>query len=616
MMKQMKRWFSALLVLCLMVGLIPISVRAVAPKVALRDMQTHVWAQLQEMPELGGSYYYGTSSVTADEYFVDIYSNLVSYAPVHLMLYDNGELYISQEEVPGAEGFQKVMDNVREISAFRVPLLKATSYTSTSSNQYFVPAYYEDPEDIQLTVVVTEDDDLYLLGVPREYPEENQHLEHWTYHAKYVDRRDFQVHDSDYDFYHEYNVDMEFPFPYSDSSNIPVKIASGIEHIVPGYEYSLSFVRKDRDGDSIDTVNRGDSGFYIDALGNSYFGFPTLTDTIKLANENIIGYDNGLYLTENGVLHNIDGESIAYDVKDYSSEFYLTNEGLLYDMDGKRLMSGVKTLVEDASKGSSWYEFGEVVKVGVVCIKEDDSLWTVTYEGAPFKVMEDVAAVYGCRFAVRSNGDIYMLEESSDGDILPRKILSGSGIAPNPAPTLHAGKIFKDASSWALIDLRSARDSGLTIPVDGLSYNKSITRERFAEVAVRLYESLSGRKAPVATINPFTDTNNPEILKAYSLGIVKGISSTTFSPENLIDRESIAVMLKRAVDASGARLPSGSTKQFHDEEQISGWAKEAVTAMTTANVIKGTGADMFSPKGTTTVEQAVILSWRVLSSIK
>jgi hypothetical protein len=36
----------------------------------------------------------------------------------------------------------------------------------------------------------------------------------------------------------------------------------------------------------------------------------------------------------------------------------------------------------------------------------------------------------------------------------------------------------------------------------------------------------------VLSNNPFKDTTNPEILKAYDLKIVKGTSADTFSPLN------------------------------------------------------------------------------------
>ena len=61
---------------------------------------------------------------------------------------------------------------------------------------------------------------------------------------------------------------------------------------------------------------------------------------------------------------------------------------------------------------------------------------------------------------------------------------------------------------------------------------KPITREEFAELAVLLYEKVTDKSETVSP-NPFTDTTNPQILKAYKLGITAGTSQTTFSPKVL-----------------------------------------------------------------------------------
>ena len=45
-----------------------------------------------------------------------------------------------------------------------------------------------------------------------------------------------------------------------------------------------------------------------------------------------------------------------------------------------------------------------------------------------------------------------------------------------------------------------------------------------------------------ATVNPFTDTYDAEVLKAYNPGITNGTSETTFSPEELITREQMATI--------------------------------------------------------------------------
>ncbi|HWQ29985.1 MAG TPA: S-layer homology domain-containing protein [Negativicutes bacterium] len=121
---------------------------------------------------------------------------------------------------------------------------------------------------------------------------------------------------------------------------------------------------------------------------------------------------------------------------------------------------------------------------------------------------------------------------------------------------------------------------------------KPITREEFAELAVKLYEKVTGKAAVANSTNPFTDTKNPEILKAYQLGITQGTSATTFTPAELTNREQVATMLSRAIKVMvpGADFSTQGSPTFTDQSQISSWAVEHVKFMSKAGIIKGTAS--------------------------
>ena len=142
---------------------------------------------------------------------------------------------------------------------------------------------------------------------------------------------------------------------------------------------------------------------------------------------------------------------------------------------------------------------------------------------------------------------------------------------------------YSNASNWAKPELQKAYDLGL-IPaiLDGADMTKPITREEFAELAVMLYEKVSNKKSEPFSPNPFTDTINPQILKAYKIGITAGTSPTTFSPKVLIDREQCAAMLFRTIKAI---YPNGDysitgVKDFLDQKDIShGLSKQQNTCL-------------------------------------
>ena len=89
--------------------------------------------------------------------------------------------------------------------------------------------------------------------------------------------------------------------------------------------------------------------------------------------------------------------------------------------------------------------------------------------------------------------------------------------------TLNDGFVFEtgEASEWAKDELARADELGL-IPetLEGADLTADITRAEFAAVAVKVYEALANGEAIPAVINPFTDTSDIEILKAYNIGVI------------------------------------------------------------------------------------------------
>ena len=175
------------------------------------------------------------------------------------------------------------------------------------------------------------------------------------------------------------------------------------------------------------------------------------------------------------------------------------------------------------------------------------------------------------------------------------------------AVTIGSGSFYSDASTWAESELKKANELGL-IPdiLKGADMTKPITREEFCELAVLLYDKVKETMAEPASTNPFTDTTNSQILKAYSLGITTGTSTTTFSPNMLINREQCAAMLFRAIKAIApdADYSVASIKDFPDQKDISSWAVDATKYMSKLGIIKGDASGNFMPKATTTAQTA------------
>ena len=94
---------------------------------------------------------------------------------------------------------------------------------------------------------------------------------------------------------------------------------------------------------------------------------------------------------------------------------------------------------------------------------------------------------------------------------------------------------WSNASKWALEELNKAKEMEIIPEIfNGEDLTANITRREFAHVAVKLWEKVSGQTVAAGPKDPFEDTDDPEVLKAYNLEITKGTSETTFSPDELI----------------------------------------------------------------------------------
>lgn len=176
-------------------------------------------------------------------------------------------------------------------------------------------------------------------------------------------------------------------------------------------------------------------------------------------------------------------------------------------------------------------------------------------------------------------------------------------------------------SAWAAPEVNKAVEQQLVTDKILAEFPKNITREEFCELAVLLYEKLTGTKAE-AGVDNFLDTDNPEVLKAFKLGIVQGTNpeKTLFSPNLEITREQISAMLFRTLQAAMPQLQA--TGEFKvtvlDADQISPWALSAVKFMNSNGIINGTpannGAVYFLPKSNTTREMAISLVLRAFQT--
>lgn len=178
-------------------------------------------------------------------------------------------------------------------------------------------------------------------------------------------------------------------------------------------------------------------------------------------------------------------------------------------------------------------------------------------------------------------------------------------------------------SDWAKDEVANAILAGL-VPKELMGqYGNAITREEFCTLMVTLLERESGKNISefaasksVKYSNPFTDTNNTDVGFAYALGIVKGVSTTTFDSSRTITRQEAATMLARTGSVLGLTPQTALT--FTDKGQFADWASESITyvsglsdSINSYRVMTGTGNGNFSPLATYSRQQAILTSVRM-----
>ncbi|MCL2548099.1 MAG: hypothetical protein FWE76_02910 [Symbiobacteriaceae bacterium] len=193
------------------------------------------------------------------------------------------------------------------------------------------------------------------------------------------------------------------------------------------------------------------------------------------------------------------------------------------------------------------------------------------------------------------------------------------------------------ASSWAMISVLQAEEMGLIPPVlQSADLRQAINRGEYAALAVRLFEFLTGEEAGLPANNPFSDTADPEVLKAYQNNLMVGVSATEFQPHVLLNRETAATALANLARRclipdwqKGANYKVDFTMPplFSDDEYISDWARESVYFMASLGIIRGMENNIIAPRNVTadqvsinfagaSREQAIIMIGRMAEDLQ
>ena len=178
--------------------------------------------------------------------------------------------------------------------------------------------------------------------------------------------------------------------------------------------------------------------------------------------------------------------------------------------------------------------------------------------------------------------------------------------------------VFED--DWFYDDVKFVHQKGL---LSGTSAN---TFSPLANTTRGMIATILGRLAKIdpADYNKASffdvDVNAyyaPYIAWAAEMVIVKGVGGGNYEPDVNISRQDLAVILSRYAERMGLNMKQiPQTAVFVDSENISDYAKDAVSGMVRAGVIFGRPDGTFDPKSEATRAEAAAMLRRFVEAAK
>lgn len=351
-----------------------------------------------------------------------------------------------------------------------------------------------------------------------------------------------------------------------------------------------------------------DKGQIVTSLseGKHNLLLPANAPALNGSNSLVVNHKNGLVEIPGSVIQKLQGLVTADELKD--SRVSVSFEPVKAD--------DASDLILKAAAGSqaTLNTVGQVVDLKLSIVKKDGTVVQLSVFDAPIQISlnvdadanKDLAGIY----YITDDGKLeYVGGEWKEGKLVA-KINHFSKYA-----VLEYTKSFDDvpASFWAadVIKKMAAKHIMDGVSASEFAPNNHVTRAEFAALLVRAL----GIEATGAA--GFSDIDSSKwyagaVAAASNAGIIKGRDSEHFAPNDTITREEMAIMTIRAYEIKAGKKPAKGTTVYSDAEQVSGWAKDAVSAVSALGIMKGTGEQQFNPKGLATRAESAQVAWQLI----
>lgn len=207
-------------------------------------------------------------------------------------------------------------------------------------------------------------------------------------------------------------------------------------------------------------------------------------------------------------------------------------------------------------------------------------------------------------------------------DCKERVTISCLGTKTEPTPIKNSALTFKDVQNkWYKSAVDYAFSNGFIsgMEADKFGLNTSITRGMFITVLARI-AGVDTSKTANNVATRFSDVPKGSyytnaVKWGYENGIVSGLSSTTFGPNNAITREQLCVMIVNFANAFDVTLDAKTAElDFTDERKMATWSFIQIGKCQKAGIVSGypngAGGYEFRPKNTATRAEAAQILYK------
>ncbi|GGD98301.1 hypothetical protein GCM10010911_66370 [Paenibacillus nasutitermitis] len=172
--------------------------------------------------------------------------------------------------------------------------------------------------------------------------------------------------------------------------------------------------------------------------------------------------------------------------------------------------------------------------------------------------------------------------------------------------------------SKAFVELAAAKGLVEGVGEGKYSPDKAVTRAEFTAILIRAlgHSTSAGNAAPYGDVKQgawYFD----EVAKAKELGLLGFSTGTSFKPDQPLSREEMASMLAAVINLEKSPIAKDSVNLngYKDIGSVNPAYLEDVRTMFTLQIMNGTSAKTFDPKGETTRAQAAVVLIRMLHTL-